>query len=223
MKQQQLGAYDDELERLEELNNNKIISDGQYAAKQKEIAKQREAAEKEFNKKIADEKRKAFIAERTASIIKVGIQAAENAVRVWALTIPPGILSAIAIAFGALQAGIIAATPIPKFSRGIIGLKGPGTETSDSIPAMLSRNESVMTAAETKAFGPTLNAIRFGLVSPEILNRVAVNHKFDPVEAYMDTGKLTRSQRKLIPRQADAIGRSVAKHLKQDAYYNPLI
>lgn len=37
------------------------------------------------------------------------------------------------------------------FKDGVVDLAGPGTETSDSIPAWLSRGESVITAASTKA------------------------------------------------------------------------
>lgn len=43
---------------------------------------------------------------------------------------------------------------------GDIDIKGPGTETSDSIPANLSRGESVMTAKETREHKDTLLAIR---------------------------------------------------------------
>jgi len=39
------------------------------------------------------------------------------------------------------------------FKTGVVDLAGPGTETSDSIPAYLSRRESVVTAAGTKANG----------------------------------------------------------------------
>jgi hypothetical protein len=42
--------------------------------------------------------------------------------------------------------------PAPKaFARGVIGLEGAGTETSDSIPAYLSRGESVIPAWGTRA------------------------------------------------------------------------
>jgi K+/H+ antiporter YhaU regulatory subunit KhtT len=37
------------------------------------------------------------------------------------------------------------------FKDGVVGLEGPGTERSDSIPAWLSKGESVITAAGTKA------------------------------------------------------------------------
>lgn len=43
-----------------------------------------------------------------------------------------------------------------KFAQGVIGLDGPGSGTSDSIPARISAGESVMTAKATKAFAPIL-------------------------------------------------------------------
>lgn len=46
-----------------------------------------------------------------------------------------------------------------RFARGVIGLDGDGTETSDSIPANLSRGESVINARGTALFPNTLNAI----------------------------------------------------------------
>ena len=47
-------------------------------------------------------------------------------------------------------------TGVGRFARGVIGLNGAGSETSDSIPARLSRGESVMTAKATRAFAPVL-------------------------------------------------------------------
>ena len=38
----------------------------------------------------------------------------------------------------------------------MIGVDGPGTGTSDGIPANISRNESVMTSAVTDAYAPQL-------------------------------------------------------------------
>lgn len=225
LKQQQFDIYDQELERLEELNNNKIISDGKYAQKQKEIAKQREATEKEFNKRIAEEKRKAFIADRAASLIRVAINTAEAATKVGTSIPPPANIPFIAavIALGAAQAALIASQPIPKFKRGVSLVQGPGTETSDSVPALLSKNERVISAETNKRYFGVLEAIHQNRISPQLINSFAVNHRFDPVEARLDTAKLTRSSRKLIPHQADAIGKAVAKHLKKDEYYNPLL
>lgn len=65
----------------------------------------------------------------------------------------PGILTG-ALAAAAIQAAFsIAKSRIggaPKFASGVIGLDGAGNETSDSIPAYLSRGESVITAKGTR-------------------------------------------------------------------------
>lgn len=62
-----------------------------------------------------------------------------------------------------LSLGVIAAQAVPVlkgFKDGVIDLEGPGTETSDSIFARLSRRESVMTADETKKYKGELLAMR---------------------------------------------------------------
>ena len=48
----------------------------------------------------------------------------------------------------------------PKYAKGVIDLSGPGTGTSDSIPAFLSAGESVMTAKQTKKHKDLLYAIK---------------------------------------------------------------
>jgi TP901 family phage tail tape measure protein len=80
------------------------------------------------------------------------------------LSVPVGgfALAAIAGVLGAIEIATIAATPLPQFATGVIGLQGGGTETSDSILARLSKGESVMTAAETKKYRPLLEGMRNG-------------------------------------------------------------
>lgn len=64
-----------------------------------------------------------------------------------------------------------------KLKDGVIDLQGKGTATSDSIPAMLSKGESVMTAKETQEHKPVLKAIREGTFD-EYLNRVIVQQLY---------------------------------------------
>lgn len=59
-----------------------------------------------------------------------------------------------------LVAGLANVAKISQLRDGAIELQGPGTETSDSIPAMLSKGESVMTARETRMFKPQLIQMR---------------------------------------------------------------
>ena len=68
-------------------------------------------------------------------------------------------MAALAAATGAAQIAVIASQPPPprpSFATGVIGLDGPGTATSDSIDARLSRGESVITAKATERFAPVL-------------------------------------------------------------------
>jgi hypothetical protein len=63
------------------------------------------------------------------------------------------ILAAITAGVGFAQLAIIASQKPPappKFADGVIGLKGAGNATSDSVPAMLSNGESVITASGTR-------------------------------------------------------------------------
>jgi hypothetical protein len=58
------------------------------------------------------------------------------------------------------------------FAKGVLNLKGPGSETSDSIPAMLSRGESVMTAQETRKSMGLLQAIKANRIDDRILKSI---------------------------------------------------
>ena len=71
---------------------------------------------------------------------------------------PPGgqIIAAVNIAAGLANVAKINAQSVPSFAEGVIGLDGPGTETSDSIPARISKGESVLTAKATSAYAPQL-------------------------------------------------------------------
>lgn len=79
-----------------------------------------------------------------------------------------GGIPGVAIAAGAiatmlsLYASFASQAKSNQFADGVIGLEGPGTERSDSIPAMLSKGESVMTAKETNNSRSILESIRAG-------------------------------------------------------------
>lgn len=83
----------------------------------------------------------------------------------------------VALAAGIAKAKATAASAA--FKDGVIDLQGPGTETSDSINARLSKRESVMTAAETKKYKPTLLAIRNRKINPDSLNKFATGQLVD--------------------------------------------
>jgi len=80
-----------------------------------------------------------------------------------------------ALAGIALGYGLVQAATVRKFKDGVIDLDGPGNATSDSIPARLSRGESVMTAKETDSSKGLLEAIRAKKLDDDIFERLVVN------------------------------------------------
>jgi hypothetical protein len=98
------------------------------------------------------------LAETIGGIIKNAAANPANAVTFGvAGAIQAAILIAGAVANFAVQRSAINAQ---KFAKGEIDIDGAGTSTSDSIPALLSRGESVMTAKETKQHKDALLAMR---------------------------------------------------------------
>jgi hypothetical protein len=73
-----------------------------------------------------------------------------------ALAVNATIQGGIIIATGVAQAAKVSGL---KLAKGAIDLDGPGTTTSDSIPANLSKGESVINAKSTAMFKPLLSAI----------------------------------------------------------------
>ena len=83
--------------------------------------------------------------------------------------------AALIVIQGLAQVAKINATPLPKFATGIIGVDGPGTGTSDSITANISKNESVMTSKVTDAFGPQLAQMEIAVGNKPRLGRSGRN------------------------------------------------
>lgn len=94
------------------------------------------------------------------------------------------IAAAAAVASGLARVATIAAVNVPKpsaqkgaistgqsagFKDGVVDLNGPGTGTSDSIPAWLSRGESVITARSTSAKRDELVALNKSIPDYEML------------------------------------------------------
>lgn len=93
------------------------------------------------------------IAVNTGKAIAAGVAQAQS--------VPfPGNMAAIATTIATVLANIATATKTVKSAKFAQGgsVVGPGSGMSDSIPAMLSNGESVLTAAATSMFSPMLSA-----------------------------------------------------------------
>jgi hypothetical protein len=82
-------------------------------------------------------------------------------------------LAAVVAASTAIQVAKINATPVPKFRHGKVGIEGPGSTTSDSIPAMISKGESVINADATAKWKDALEAINTNKFEHYITNKLA--------------------------------------------------
>lgn len=93
------------------------------------------------------------IAINTGKAVAAGIAQAQS--------VPfPGNIAAIATTITTIMTNIATAIKTVKSAKFAEGgaVNGPGTATSDSIPAMLSNGESVLTASATSMFAPILSA-----------------------------------------------------------------
>lgn len=115
-------------------------------------------SEEQYNREVAKLNEKQAKQDKARALFEATINGASAIVSAYRIGLP------FAIVVGALvaaQIAAIAATPIPKFFKGVIGLKrGKNPKGRDTIPAMLNEGESVMTTEETKQHRPVLEAIR---------------------------------------------------------------
>ncbi len=102
-----------------------------------------------------------FAVEKAFAIASSLISIQTGVAKAMSLPFPANLGAAATVA--AQGASIIAnLRAVQGFKDGVIGLGGPGTGQSDSIPAMLSAGESVITASGTQSNGALLAAINSG-------------------------------------------------------------
>lgn len=164
--------------------------------KQIELAGNNERARNELEIKKARELERARKKEKDEfkrqSIARI---AAETAINI-AEAFPNFVMMALAASVGALQT-----LNVRKLNKGVISLQGPGTKTSDSIPAMLSRGESVMTADETTSSRGVLKAVRARKLNDKVLSQIlsgksggAIINKFDDKGIIQKLDEIKNSQ-----------------------------
>ena len=135
---------------------------------------QKARIEERYQRKIAEIKTKQFIADRNAALAQAIINGALAITKTIAsLGFPAAIPAVIAVAAQtALQVAVIGAQKIPKFAKGTEFVHGGGTETSDSVPAMLSRGERVIDAKTNKLLKGIPNKMLPQLLIPDIASTV---------------------------------------------------
>ena len=158
--QRKLQMQKDYLDSKKALNDAEIEGDtGKWEAIAKVAGAASEMAStmSEHNKTLARAAKVLALAEiaiNTGVAISAGIKQAQEVGPF------PANLAAIATTVATILSGITSAIKTVKSAKFATGglVTGPGSETSDSIPAQLSNGESVMTASATRMFAPALSA-----------------------------------------------------------------
>jgi hypothetical protein len=158
-------------------------------------AKAKEDIERNYNERIRAERQKSAQMEKRIAIFNALLYTFQAANRALASAAPPinFILAGMVATAGMFQVKAIQNRPVPGFKDGVYNLKGPGTETSDSIPANLSKSESVVSARKSKNFGWLLKP----LIEDQAFDNEKLRHLVDkniPVQLRGDLFK-SRSQK----------------------------
>lgn len=227
-KQAEFDALDAQTKKQLE---NKNLSEAQRQQIEEQAAKKKKAIDDKFRKEEAKIKTDAFVTNKQAAILQAIINTALGVTNALATGGPLAPLLAIAAGIsGAAQVAVIAAQPVPKFNKGVEKLSGSGTETSDSIPAMLSKNERVVPADVNKDYFPILSAIHHRKIQPNLLNDMAMelplfHSKKERLE--IDEYAMARAMSRSIEGSAvnianhDALARSIAKEMgKSDKFFS---
>jgi len=193
---------DRELASLNKRKDAELITQSQLDVAEAQLAQKKQAQKEAIDKKQralevkAFKRNKAFqlafiAGELAKQIVAIQANAAANPTN--ALTFgaagltQAAVLTALAIASSAIQAGTILAQKPPAFARGGI-VTGAGSGTSDSITARLSNGESVINANSTQAFAPLLSAI----------NQIGGGQSFLPESTSGTAGSVTGNSQPII-------------------------
>lgn len=169
---------DKQIEALEIERDRKLEIVGRDAEARKAIEKKFQEDKARLNEQGARKEKEIAIKQakfdRVETLFQIAVNTAEAVIKsVAASPLTAGQpFAGIAVALGALQAGLVASRPLPKFRKGVLDIQGPSHERG-GILAEIEGHESIMTANETRNFMPTLKAIRENSIDPEVLNQVA--------------------------------------------------
>lgn len=154
----------------ESYNKHKLEEDEARAQKEIAIEEEKQRAMRAvadnligLMEEIGDSNRAAAIASKVLALAQIAIDTGKAISAGVAEAVKIGFpqnLGAIATTVAAVLANMTSAIKTVKGAKFATGgdVSGAGTATSDSIPAMLSNGESVMTAAATSMFAPILSA-----------------------------------------------------------------
>lgn len=120
-------------------------------------------------------RRESFEADKRAKKSQAAINGAVGITNAFAtLPYPAAIVASLLIAASTAAQIAIINKETPRFKKGKVNIQGPGTKTSDSIHAKISRGESVINASSTERSSKLLEGINSGRIDDRILDRLHI-------------------------------------------------
>lgn len=128
-----------------EIQNNNIEKEIQNVDRRQKAELEAVGDNKDAQKRIEEKydrertklQRKQAINDRKRALFEIATQTAINAVKLFAVTVPPGILSLLAIAQGAIQAGVVLSQPLPQYYTGTENSKEGLAEVAERGPEII--------------------------------------------------------------------------------------
>jgi tape measure domain-containing protein len=162
-----IGVNDMTFEREKGNFDQRLANAGDNSRARMEIEAERVKFEEEQDRKAEQFENDKAKRDKERQVKQMVIQNVLNAIR--AIGTPPVPNFPLALITGGFGLAQIALAKGTGFKEGVIDLQGPGTGTSDSIPARLSRGESVINAASTSRSLELLEAINDGRIDDRFL------------------------------------------------------
>ncbi len=189
----QIKDIDDQLQRNQDLRDRDMISLRDYTETNNKLTAEKVAAEKRQKDEIAKIKTQQATAEKLFAILQIGVNTAQNVAKITAevaaltaasilnpFLVPLIPIAAsqipLVIASGAVQAGIVAAQPIPKFKDGTKGAGGAMSIVGEEGPEFMfvPWQAKILTAAQTKRHSAMIDAMHDNRLQ-EHLNKFYIN------------------------------------------------
>lgn len=198
----EVQAYDARIDALRAFYDEQISLAGDNERVKQELRIKEEREIKKLEQVRADREKKAVLASiRTNTALSI--------IKVWSgegTWVDKLIRAGIVAAIGASQ--YVAASRERYYAKGAIDIQGPGTSTSDSIPARLSKGESVMTAQETMASKGILKAVRAKKLNDKVLSEIVSGRSGGASVTAFDDSRMLKKLEELKNAQPDVIQRA---------------
>lgn len=198
MQDIELESLQTRLANIRDFYDEQQILAGDNERAKKELALREERETSKLRREAAEKEKRArifsIVIDTAASIAKTAAQLGYPA------AIP---FIALAAANGLAQLAVVSRSQPRGFAKGVLNLDGPGSATSDSIPARLSRGESIMTAAEWRSSKNVLQEVRAKKLDDNVLRELKQGREPVRYQAAFDDRNLIKKLDEIKNNQPD--------------------